>query len=68
MPPEQFEGAPATPAADVYAATATFYQCLACRAPFDGYTVTELYEQHKFASVWRPVRQGHRLRRHAGLP
>ena len=51
MPPEQFEGAPASPAADVYAATATFYQCLAGRVPFDGQTADELYDKHKFASV-----------------
>jgi serine/threonine protein kinase len=51
MPPEQFEGAPATPAADVYAATVTFYQCLAGRAPFGGQTPDELYNQHKFAEI-----------------
>jgi hypothetical protein len=51
MPPEQFEGAAASPAADVYAATVTFYQCLAGRVPFDGRTATELYEQHKAADV-----------------
>src|SRR5579871_3269538 len=47
MPPEQFEGAAASPAADVYAATVTFYQCLAGRVPFDGDTVTELYDMHR---------------------
>jgi serine/threonine-protein kinase len=51
MPPEQFEGAEATPAADVYAATVTFYQCLTGRPPFSGQTTMELYEQHKAASV-----------------
>jgi hypothetical protein len=51
MPPEQFEGAPASPAADVYAATVTFYQCLVGRVPFDGRTSTELYEQHRSAQV-----------------
>ena len=30
-PPEQFGGSPASPAGDVYAATATFYECLAGR-------------------------------------
>src|SRR5215471_7731226 len=35
-PPEQFGGSPATPASDVYAATATFYECLAGRPPFTG--------------------------------
>jgi len=51
MPPEQFEGAAATPAADVYASTVTFYQCLVGRVPFDGYTTDELYDKHKSAEV-----------------
>jgi serine/threonine protein kinase len=51
MPPEQFEGAQASPAADVYAATVTFYQCLAGRVPFDGSTAQELYGKHKSAPV-----------------
>ena len=38
-PPEQFDGGPATPASDVYAATATFYECLAGHPPFTGTTV-----------------------------
>jgi hypothetical protein len=50
-PPEQFEGAPASPAGDVYAATVTFYQCLTGRLPFGGQTSQELYEQHKSAPV-----------------
>jgi serine/threonine-protein kinase len=37
-PPEQFGGSPATPASDVYAATATFYECLTGRPPFTGDT------------------------------
>src|SRR6202167_3282453 len=32
-PPEQFSGAPASPAGDVYAATATFFECLTGRPP-----------------------------------
>ena len=32
--PEQLDGAPASPAGDVYSATATFYQCLTGRPPF----------------------------------
>jgi len=51
MPPEQFEGVTASPAADVYAATVTFYQCLAGRVPFDGSTADELYGKHKSAPV-----------------
>jgi len=45
-PPEQFAGAPARPASDVYAATATFYECLAGRPPFSGDTVEALMYQH----------------------
>jgi len=50
-PPEQFTGAPASPASDVYAATATFYECLAGRPPFAGTTVAELRDQHQSAPV-----------------
>jgi serine/threonine protein kinase len=45
-PPEQFNGAPVTPASDVYAATATFYECLAGRPPFSGDTAEALLYQH----------------------
>ena len=45
-PPEQFAGAPVTPASDVYAATATFYECLAGRPPFSGDTAEALLYQH----------------------
>ena len=34
--PEQMSGAPASPATDIYAATATFYECLTGRPPFVG--------------------------------
>jgi len=45
-PPEQFGGSPATPAADVYAATATFYECLTGRPPFTGDSAERLLYQH----------------------
>ena len=45
-PPEQFGGSPATPASDVYAATATFYECLTGRPPFTGDTAGRLLYQH----------------------
>ena len=45
-PPEQFAGVPASPAADVYAATATFYECLTGRPPFSGDTAEALLYQH----------------------
>ena len=45
-PPEQFGGGPASPAGDVYAATATFYECLTGRPPFSGDTAERLLYQH----------------------
>ena len=45
-PPEQLAGGPATPASDVYAAAATFYECLAGRPPFAGDTAEALLWQH----------------------
>jgi serine/threonine protein kinase len=45
-PPEQFGGSPASPASDVYAATATFYECLAGRPPFTGDTAERLLYQY----------------------
>ena len=46
-PPEQFAGAPASPAGDVYAATATFYECVTGRPPFTGETTEALLAQHR---------------------
>jgi eukaryotic-like serine/threonine-protein kinase len=50
-PPEQFGGSPATPASDVYAATATFYECLTGRPPFTGDTAERLLYQHLSQAV-----------------
>jgi len=50
-PPEQFGGAPATPASDVYAATATFYECLTGHPPFTGQTAEEQLSQHRSEPV-----------------
>ena len=50
-PPEQFDGAPATPATDVYAAAATFYECLTGHPPFTGDTTEALLRQHRTAEV-----------------
>jgi eukaryotic-like serine/threonine-protein kinase len=50
-PPEQFGGSPATPASDVYAATATFYECLTGRPPFTGDTAERLLSQHLSQAV-----------------
>ncbi|MET7617563.1 serine/threonine-protein kinase [Streptomyces sp. NPDC005408] len=51
MAPEQWNGEPASPAADVYAATATFYECLTGRKPFSGENFAELALQHISAPV-----------------
>ena len=49
--PEQMAGAPAGPASDVYAATATFYECLTGRPPFSGKSAAELLRQHRIEPV-----------------
>jgi len=46
MAPEQWTGAPASPAADVYAATATFFECLTGHKPFAGENLAELALRH----------------------
>lgn len=51
MAPEQWQGRPASPAADVYAATATFFECLTGRKPYDGVNFAELAVQHIEAPV-----------------
>ena len=50
-PPEQFGGALASPVGDVYAATATFYECLTGHPPFTGQTTEALLAQHRFGPV-----------------
>ena len=50
-PPEQFGGGPARPAGDVYAATATFYECLVGHPPFTGTTAEMLLHQHQSEPV-----------------
>ncbi|MER7759034.1 serine/threonine-protein kinase [Streptomyces sp. NPDC097619] len=51
MAPEQWRGGPASPAADVYAATAVFFECLTGRKPFAGENFAELALQHIEAPV-----------------
>ncbi|MFJ5775383.1 serine/threonine-protein kinase [Streptomyces sp. NPDC093094] len=51
MAPEQWTGEPASPAADVYAATATFFECLTRRKPYHGDNLAELALQHVDAPV-----------------
>jgi eukaryotic-like serine/threonine-protein kinase len=50
-PPEQLRGAPASPAGDVYAATATFYECLTGHPPFTGQTTEAVLAQHRSEPV-----------------
>ncbi|MFF5703145.1 serine/threonine-protein kinase [Streptomyces sp. NPDC012794] len=51
MAPEQWQGRPASPTADVYAATATFFELLTGRKPYDGASFAELAVQHIEAPV-----------------
>ncbi len=46
MAPEQWAGEPSSAATDVYAATATFVECLLGHPAFSGDTVPALYRQH----------------------
>jgi serine/threonine-protein kinase len=49
--PEQMTGASASPAGDIYAATATFYECLTGRPPFHAESAELLLRQHQSESV-----------------
>ncbi|BCY13427.1 serine/threonine-protein kinase [Actinoplanes sp. L3-i22] len=51
MAPEQWTGAPATPACDIYAATATFFECLTGKPPYDGANIFALHDQHANAPI-----------------
>ncbi|MET8908712.1 serine/threonine-protein kinase [Micromonospora sp. NPDC004551] len=51
MAPEQWTGAPASPACDIYAATATFFECLTGRPPYEGRDLLTLREQHASAPI-----------------
>ncbi|MGH3250548.1 MAG: putative Ig domain-containing protein, partial [Trebonia sp.] len=50
MAPEQWNGAPGSPATDVYAAAAVFFECLTGKTPFSG-RATRLRQQHETAGV-----------------
>ena len=50
MAPEQWNGAPATPATDIYAATAVFFECLTGKTPFSG-RPGQLALQHETAAI-----------------
>ncbi|MFE2070393.1 serine/threonine-protein kinase [Streptomyces sp. NPDC059467] len=51
MAPEQWTGGVAGPATDVYAATATFFECLTGMKPYPGQTLAELALQHIEAPI-----------------
>ncbi|MEW2475897.1 protein kinase [Micromonospora gifhornensis] len=51
MAPEQWTGAPASPACDIYAATATFFECLTGHPPYDGRDLATLRQQHVRGSI-----------------
>ncbi|GGV42287.1 hypothetical protein GCM10010495_69840 [Kitasatospora herbaricolor] len=51
LAPEQWAGRPASPAADVYSATVTFFECLTGARPYDGATIAELAVQHTEAPI-----------------
>jgi eukaryotic-like serine/threonine-protein kinase len=50
MAPEQWSGASNSPATDIYAATAVFFECLTGKTPFTG-RIPQLRTQHETASV-----------------
>ena len=50
MAPEQWTGEPATPATDIYSATAVFFECLTGKTPFSG-GLGQLAAQHAAAAV-----------------
>jgi eukaryotic-like serine/threonine-protein kinase len=51
MAPEQWNGEPATPATDIYAATAVFFECLTGQTPFSGRRLEHLAMQHQTAPI-----------------
>jgi Protein kinase domain len=51
MAPEQWDGQPATPATDLYAATCVFVECITGKKPFEGTTMEALRAQHTTAPV-----------------
>jgi hypothetical protein len=50
MAPEQWSGAPSSPATDIYAAAAVFFECLTGKTPFSG-RLPQLRRLHESAAV-----------------
>ncbi|MEW2360336.1 serine/threonine-protein kinase, partial [Spirillospora sp. NPDC029432] len=50
MAPEQWNGDPASPATDVYAATCVFFECVTGRRPYEGTALGVLREGHLSAA------------------
>jgi eukaryotic-like serine/threonine-protein kinase len=50
MAPEQWDGMPSSPATDIYAASAVFFECLTGKTPFSG-RLGQLHAQHAAAVV-----------------
>jgi eukaryotic-like serine/threonine-protein kinase len=51
MAPEQWAGAPATPATDVYAASCVLFHCLTGKRPYDATETEQLRQLHQHAPV-----------------
>lgn len=61
MAPEQWQGEPASPATDIYAASCVFFECLTGARPYRGGSAAQLMAQHlntpvPLESVPEPVR------------
>ncbi|WP_339155053.1 serine/threonine-protein kinase [Actinomadura luteofluorescens] len=61
MAPEQWQGEPASPATDIYAASCVFFECLTGARPYRGGSTAQLMAQHlntpvPLESVPEPVR------------
>ncbi|NUR25902.1 MAG: hypothetical protein HOV83_08660 [Catenulispora sp.] len=51
LAPERTTGGPATPAADVFAATAVFFECLTAEPPFRAATPEDLEALHEYTQI-----------------